>query len=94
MAADMICAYYGEGAESRALFGKCKISQIEREENELPWDVYLEKFDVIRLVMTDFFKKGLSINEGLIRLQKLVVRDLVKSYPDTDFLTQMICFNQ
>lgn len=49
------------------------------------WDAYLGKFDVIRLVMTDFFKKGVLIDDALKKLQKLVVRDLIKVYPEVDF---------
>ncbi|MBO6147871.1 MAG: AAA family ATPase [Lachnospiraceae bacterium] len=55
MAADMLCAYYGRDAGSRELFEKCLICRADRKEIEKPWDEHLGKFDVIRLVMTDFF---------------------------------------
>lgn len=59
-----------------------------------PWDEYLGKFDVIKLVMTVFFKKGISVDEGLIKLQKLIGRDLAKAYPEVAiFLTKMIYCN-
>ncbi len=78
VAADMLTAYYGEG-DSRSLFEKCKVSCADN------WDVYLNKFDVIRLVMTNFFKTGKSIEAGLEKMQKLVIRDLKKKYSDVDF---------
>ncbi|MBR2527995.1 MAG: AAA family ATPase [Blautia sp.] len=80
MAVKMLCAYYSRGTESRSLFEGCRVSQKESD-----WDKYLGKFDVIRLVMTDFFKKGLSVNQALTRMQTLVVRDLAKAYPEVDF---------
>ena len=58
MAADMICAYYDREAESRGLFEKCRISKVKGDDNASKWDKYLGKFDIIRLIMTDFFKKG------------------------------------
>ncbi len=83
MAADMLCAYYGKNAESRELFEGCKISK-ETNENE-PWDRYLGKYDVIRLVMTDFFKRGNSVEACIKRMSKLVLRELIKEYPDVDY---------
>ena len=83
MAADMICAYYGQDADSRKLFEKCKISQAD--DGNIKWDRYLCKYDVIRVVMTDFFKKGGTIEAAFDRLQKLIVRDLIRAYPEVDF---------
>ncbi|MBR1710365.1 MAG: AAA family ATPase, partial [Clostridia bacterium] len=85
MAANMICAYYDREADSRALFEKCRISKVKQGANSLKWDEYLGRFDVIRLVMTDFFKKGNTVDNGLAKLQKLIMRDLVRAYPDVDF---------
>ena len=85
MAAKMICAYYDREADSRSLFEKCKISRITDKSDAHKWDDYLGKFDVLRIVMTDFFKKGVSIDKALEKLQKLIVRDLSKEYPEVDF---------
>ena len=57
------------------------------------WNEYLGKFDVIKLVMTVFFKTGISVDESLAKLQKMIVRDLAKAYPEVDFLTKRICCN-
>lgn len=85
MAADMLCAYYDREADSRLLFEKCKISQKQAGDKELKWDGYLGQFDVIRIVMTDFFKGGTTIDDAIVKLQKLIVRDLSKEYPDVDY---------
>ena len=78
IAANMLCAYYGksEGAE---LFKKCKISKYEG------WDRYLECFDVLRLVMTDFFGRRVGVTEGLADLQQSVLRELKREYPDVNY---------
>ena len=85
MAADMLCAYYVRGSERGSLFEGRKLSRMNPDEKGLSWDQYLGKFDVIRLVMTDFFKQGITIDKALKKLQKLVVRDLTRVYPDVDY---------
>ena len=52
---------------------------------KLPWDAYLGQFDVIRIVMTDFVKKNIPVEKSLDKLQRLVVRDIKKKYPDADY---------
>ncbi len=87
MAADMLCAYYDRTACSKDLFESCKISQNHSNGNEddLPWNIYLGQFDVIRLVMTNFLKSKLSMEDSLNKMQKLVMRELVREYPDIDY---------
>ena len=83
MAADMICAYYDREADSRALFEKCKISEIKNSDR--PWDEYLGGFDVIRLVMTDFLVDSESIKDMLEYLTDEVTSELRAAYPDIDY---------
>ncbi len=78
IAANMLCAYYGK-PDSSALFKECKVSEHEG------WNRYLGQFDVIRLVMTDFFKEGVALEASLKKLQALVIRDLKKAYPEVEF---------
>lgn len=85
MAADMICAYYGREADSRNMFESLKLSDSESLYGELSWDVYLGKFDVIRIVMTDFFDSKSSFDDSLKKLQSLVCRDIKKKYSDVDY---------
>lgn len=85
MAADMICAYYDREANSRELFEARKLKTEWAPERTQAWDAYLGKFDVIRLVMTKFFKKNISVENALANMQRLVVRDIKKAYPDADY---------
>ena len=83
MAADMLCAYYDREADSRELFEHCKLGLFEKKNTEPEWDVYLGKFDVIRLVMTDFFNKDNSVNYAITTIQKRILDELCEKYPET-----------
>ena len=85
LAADMLCAYYAYEEDSREMFEQCKLSKSVKKDNELQWDAYLGKFDVLRLVMTEFFDKRMSFDKSMEKMQKLVCRDIKKIYPDVDY---------
>ena len=85
MAAEMICAYYGRESDSRELFENRKLAENEKAGGDIPWDAYFGKFDVIRLIMTKFIKKNKSVSEALDRMQRLVIRDIKKAYPDQEY---------
>lgn len=78
--ADMICAYYDRCADSHELFEKRLLADVSG------WDEYLGRFDVIHLVMTRFFKMRLTVSEALTNMQKLVIRDFKRTYPDADLM--------
>ena len=78
IAADMLTAYYGKGAD-RELFDKLNISSHD------DWYKYLGGFDVIRLAMTDFIKANVEVSSSIDKIQKRVFRDLEKQYPDVDY---------
>lgn len=82
MAADMICAYYDHKSNSRELFEKLNIARNIIENEKCPWDINLGKFDVIRIIMTRFIKKKVPVQDALERMQRLVIRDIKKNYPD------------
>ena len=85
MAADMLCAYYDREADSRSLFEKCKISKGEGEASDLKWDKYLGRFDVLRLVMTEFMQDSESIDDMLDYLSEEVISELKEIYPDVRY---------
>ena len=55
IAANMLASYYGKG-DSRALFADKKLAEHDK------WDKYLNQFDVIRVVMTEFIMEGVDEN--------------------------------
>ena len=79
MAADMLCAYYDRTANSKEMFEQLKIASLH------DWDKYLMNFDVIRLVMTRFFKKNITVADGLTKMQRSIIREIKKTYPDVDY---------
>ncbi len=85
MAADMICAYYDRDADSRELFESLRLAGSDISYSDLAWDEYLGKFDVIRIVMTDFFDSDASFNDALKEMQSIICRDIKKKYPDVDY---------
>ena len=79
MAADMICAYYDREADSRELFKKRKLAK------KSGWDEYIGQFDVIRLVMTDFFRLGRTVDDTLTAIKNRVLLELEETYPEVKF---------
>lgn len=96
MAADMVCAYYDSKTDSRELFGKRLIATCTTTRSgsrEVTWDEYMGKFDVIRLVMTDFFKAGMPIEEALVTIKTRVLDELEECYPGTKYDVKDFAFS-
>lgn len=86
MAADMICAYYDREAGSRELFEQRKLAESNTVSGcRKAWDQYLGKFDVLRLVMTDFMEDCDSVQDMLDYLTEEVVEELREHYPDVKY---------
>ena len=84
MATKMICAYYDREADSRSLFEKCKISKVT-DNNGQGWDEYLGKFNVIRLVMTNFFNKKRTVDQAIDTIELRILDELAEEYPDIKY---------
>ena len=82
--ADMICAYYGRDADSRKMFETRKIASYAGT-GPSKWDAYLGQFDVVRLVMTDFFKPDITIADALNKIKKRVLDELEECYPNVGY---------
>ena len=96
MAVDMLCAYYDREADSRSLFEKRKLAAaapVKNGENEIRWDAYLGKFDVIRLVMTDFFKQGRRITDGIRMITSRILEELEEMYPGVRYDPEDLFFS-
>ena len=89
----MVCAYYGPDADSRSLFESTKLCEHEG------WDRYNGQFDIIRVVITDFIKKNMTVDDTISLLCKRILSELDELYPDTkydpsDFIFSMGKFYQ
>ena len=78
IAANMLCAYYGKG-DSRELFSDLKLAGHDN------WDKYLNHFDVIRVVMTDFIKEKRDVETALKIMTGRILDDLAETYPDVKY---------
>ncbi len=81
IAAEMICAYYDREADSRDLFE----NRLLAESKAVDWDKYLGKFDVIRIVMTDFIKVDVEVSKGLAKLKERILEELSEAYPEVSY---------
>lgn len=79
MAADMLSAYYDREADSRPLFEHSKLSKCRE------WDRWLGQFDVIRLVVTDFFNRERTVSEAISTIRQRILDELDEMYPGTRF---------
>ena len=78
IAANMLCAYYGKG-DSKELFASSKLAKCDG------WDRYLNQFDVIKIVMTDFIKEKIDVEKSLEKMTKRILVDLSEAYPDVKY---------
>ena len=78
IAANMLAAYYGKG-ESRQLFADRKIAECEN------WDKYINQFDVVRVVMTDFIKEKKDVKTALEKMTERILEELSEAYPDVRY---------
>ena len=83
MAANMICAYYDREADSRELFKNTALCVESLADEE--WDRYLGRFDVIKLVMTEFVGKDKDVNGFTRRLSSCILKELEEKYPDVEY---------
>jgi len=76
MAADMLSAYYGCGEDTGELFAGLKISR------DASFAAHLNQYDVIKINMQEFLSAAQSVEEMLGTLQRRVLADLRRAYPD------------
>lgn len=76
MAADMLSAYYGNGSDTAALFDNLKIAQAAS------YREHLNKYHVIKINIQEFLSATHDVDEMLNALQKRVLIDLKRIYPE------------
>ncbi len=81
MAADMLCAYYGKNKKARNLFKERKLAEISPAD----WDSHLGKYNVIRLLMTDFIKQDICIRDSLGKIVLRILDELSEINPDIPY---------
>jgi len=77
--ANMVSAYYSRMSDTQKLFRGLYIEKTES------FELYAGKYDVIHLNMQDFLSNSTSIKKMLLLLQKSVLWDIFKEYPNYDY---------
>ena len=78
MAANMVCAYYDRTVADE-VFDGLAIAQAE------DFSRYRRKCDVLRINMQEFLSRAQDVAGLLSRLRRIVLRDLLRAYPDVDY---------
>ena len=82
MAANMLAAYYGRNADSKKQFENLEIGK------DASFMEHLNQYNVIFLNMQDFFSRTHDVAKMKMLLEKCLLRDLLKTYPDVDYLDE------
>lgn len=80
MTANMLAAYYSKDTDSRELFCTLNIRQQDSFEK------HLNQYNVIFLNMQSFLSRTNDVDKMQHLIEKSVLRDLKKKYPDVDYL--------
>lgn len=78
MAANMVCAYYDRTVADEVFDGLA----IARAED---FSCYRGACDVLRINMQEFLSRAQDMAGLLSRLRRIVLRDLLRAYPDVDY---------
>lgn len=84
MAANMLTAYYSRGCDSREMFQGLKIAK------HTGFEKHLNQYNVVHLNMQNFLSKTQTIEQMISLVTKAVGRDLLRAYPDVDYLDKTI----
>lgn len=76
MAADMLAAYYDRNESTAGFFDKLKINEKQS------YKKHLNQYDVIKINMQEFLSMTDSVEEMLAVLEKRILRELKREYPE------------
>lgn len=96
-AIDMLAAYYNFTTDARKLFKGLKIAgadyftseeeaKLAQDKAEVAFDKYANKYNVVFINALKFFKANKTVEAGIEKLKRFLMRDFSKDYPDVDFL--------
>jgi len=80
MSANLISAYYDHNVDGRTLFHGMEI------ESDKSFAKHVSNYDVIKINMQEFLSNSTDMTMLLTLLKKAILRDLLREYPDFDYL--------
>ena len=82
MTANMLAAYYSRGCQSEKLFDGLKIKE------DSSFSKYLNKHNVFFINMQEFLSRSKTVEKMVLRLNRILMRDLKQEYPDVDYFDE------
>lgn len=82
MTANMLAAYYSRGCQSEKLFDGLKIKE------DSSFSKYLNKYNVFFINMQEFLSRRKTVEKMVLRLNRILMRDLKQEYPDVDYFDE------
>lgn len=76
--ANMIASFFSRDNDAKDIFNKLQIAQTEE------YKQYLNKYPVIHISFNDTAGECVSYKQYIRRIEKKLIRDLKKAYPDTE----------
>ena len=80
--ANMLAAYYSRGCQSEKLFDGLKIKE------DSSFSKYLNKYNVFFINMQEFLSRSKTVEKMVLRLNRILMRDLKQEYPDVDYFDE------
>lgn len=80
MAANMLAAYYGKENDTKGLFRRFKIGR------SCSFEKHINKYHVVLLNIQDFFSRTDTIYKMKSLIEKTLLKELLKVYPNLDYL--------
>lgn len=84
MAAEMLAAYYGDGEDTSSLFDGLKIAKASS------YKEHLNQYHVLKINMQEFLSATNSVEEMLLALQRRVVVEFRRTYPEIALGEQLV----
>ena len=79
MSANLISAYYDHSVDGRILFHGMEI------EKDKSFNQHVSNYNVLKINMQEFLSRTDSMEALLLRLRKIILRDLLREYENIDF---------
>ena len=82
VAVNMLAAYYSQGCDSEKMFAGLEISEDKN------FRTHLNQYNTLVLNMQEFLSRTGDVKSLLLRMQKMLMRELNNEYPDVDYFDE------
>ena len=82
VAVNMLAAYYSQGCDSEKMFAGLEISEDKN------FKTHLNQYNTLVLNMQEFLSRTGDVKTLLLRMQKMLMRELKNEFPDVDYFDE------